>query len=80
MSLVGTLLPIWNVRATVAIRGKADVFCSDGALPGLTRWGLKPARNAAAHQSSAAPDVLSWRLPRREDATDRIVGSRRCHG
>jgi hypothetical protein len=37
MAGLGTLLPIWNVRATVAIRGKAEVFCSDGALPGLTQ-------------------------------------------
>jgi hypothetical protein len=24
----GTKLPIWNVRASVAIRGKADIICS----------------------------------------------------
>jgi hypothetical protein len=36
MTACGILLPIWNVRETVAIRRKAEVFCSDGALPGLT--------------------------------------------
>jgi hypothetical protein len=67
MSLVGTLLPIWNVRATVAIRGKADVFCSDGALPGLSsrpeeshpRALPDPCMNLSIH---TAPDVrpLPW--------------------
>jgi hypothetical protein len=25
---IGTKLPIWNIRASVAIRGKADIICS----------------------------------------------------
>ena len=38
----GTKRTSRDVRSAVAIRGKADVFCSDGALPGLTHLGHGP--------------------------------------
>jgi len=64
MSVSGTELPIPNVRSSVANGGKADKICSMWVLRILTRCGLKPVRNAVAHQSPAAPDVLSWREER----------------
>ena len=60
----GTELPIPNVRSSVANGGKADKICSMRVLRILTRCGLKPVRNAVAHQSPAAPNVLSWREER----------------
>jgi hypothetical protein len=64
MSLHGTLLPIWNVRATGAIRGKADVFCSDGALPGLTHTGHLPHRAENLTVVGSAPAPVTTDRPR----------------
>jgi hypothetical protein len=78
MSLPGTLLPIWNVRATVAIRGKAEVRFAFSlralASQQSSIWYLM-SRNCRSIMSATVGMPISGRLLTSSGSIDTITGA-----
>jgi hypothetical protein len=52
MSAIGADLPIRHVRASVAIRAKADLSLSIGEVTAMVRWGRARAEASVALQEA----------------------------